>query len=492
MTSKNESSEGALNHSNRDPSDQHDALASSPPEDNLASDEAQSGFIRDDRREGGPPPIDPSDFFTADGGMSEEFDRLLEEFEEEQPRIVDDEEFGTLKESQITQGANGILPPELDGEELDPGEIAFGLSGGELQTIVRTLSLLLRFQPKERRRCRITITSDGVKWQGNQGNGFIEYSTPGAICNLAPGSAHTLIVAHDDLKAVARAAREVATFRIRKDAIRFASGRFRRPILTHSARSFPSHTDTLLSDVDLTALRPDLASASIGPALAFLGTIAPPSDEDDPHFNVIQIKNSLAHAVRRSIAAQVKSSMFDGLDIAFRPHFLRWMLPAFKLRASFQAWHSDKFCVFKNENLLFGFELVPQELPQLPTKTIADTILTPAARFVTFVERSVRMLKNDGKLTLISDQQGNEQLIVRADDEGQTSRVISATLDSSRDGKNKGPIKITAKAALVLKALRVSSSHANVELSIAEDALFLQDARDEAVYSVMIAAKVAL
>lgn len=494
MTNDNKPVDGALDVSDRHQPDQSDNPISgtSPAEPPNPSDSgAPSDFIKDDRRADGPPPIDPTGFFTVDGGSDQQFDEFLRSFDEEPPEAAEDEEFGTLKDSQIVKGSVGLLPPELGAEELESDEIAFGISGGELQTIVRTLSLLMRFQSKEHRRCRITITSDGATWQGNQGNGFIEYFTPGAATNLRSGLTVTLIVALDDLKAVARAAREIATFRIKNEMIRFSSARFRRPIMTFSARSFPAHTDALLSNVDLAVPRPDMATPTVGSALLFLGTIAP-RDEDEPSFNVIRIKASIARAMRASIAAQVESSVFDGLDIAFRPHFLRWLLPALKLRSSFQAWHSDKFCVMKNDNLKFGFELVPHELPNVPAKSITDTILTPAAHFLTFVERSVRMLKNDGMLTLTSDQRGNEPLLVRADDEGQTARVISGKLDAYRDGQSVGPIKVSVKAAHMLKGLRITLSHANVELAVAGNAVVFENPQNDAKYSVMVSAKVTL
>jgi hypothetical protein len=492
MTSDNNLPEGA-----QDTSDLH-LTGQSDPQHTEQSDEVSSDLaasdplidvIKDDRKEGGPPPFDPSEFFTADGGSSQQFDEFLKAFDEEQPQVEGDEEFGTLKESQIAKGVSGLLPPELGGDTLEADEVAFGISAGELQTIVRTLSLMLRFQPQPNRRCRIVITPDGVAWHGNQGNGFIEYFTSGSPTNLSPGSTRTLIVALNDLKSAARGTREGATFRIRNDTIYFTADRFRRPIMTFSPRSFPTHTDALLQGVDLSAPRPEVSSSTIGTALAFLGTIAP-SDEEAPLFNIIQIKDSIARASRLSIAAQVEATAFDGLDIAFRPHFLRWLLPALKLRANFQAWHSDKFCVIKNDNLTFGFELIPHELTDVPTKRVTDTLLIPAAQLVTFVERAVRMLKDKGMLTILSDERGMGPVVIRADDGGQTPREISAKLDANRDGKSLGPMKVSEKAHLWLKALRATSSDANVELAVAGNAVFLERTQNDAKYFVMLAAKV--
>lgn len=469
------------------------ASPSSPDDatfDQIGSDASLKAFD-DNASDSDAARIDPTEYIDSNG-FSSSFDELLRAFEADQTNDIDDQDdegFGTLKESQIAKGVTGLVSPELGDDTLASEEIAFGVSAGELQAIIKTLSLMLRLQPEGRRRCRIVVNGEGVTWHANQANGFIEYFTAGSPTNLKDGSSRTVIVALSDLRAAARGTREVATFRIKHETIRFTAHRFERPILVHSARSFPIHTDRLLLGVDLSNYRPEVASPTIGAALAFLGTIVP-SEIEDHRLSVIQIQGAIARATRTSIAAQVETSTLDGLDIGFRPHFLRWLLPALKLRANFQIWHSDKFCVFKNEHLTFGFELVPDELPKLPSFKITDTLRTPARSFITFLERAIGMLGPTARVTLLSDERGKSPLTLRADDDGQTSRGIETTFDAYREGEAHGSITIVCDALLLLKAMRVSSDDANVEVSIAKNALFLESKRDDVTSSVIVTAKV--
>jgi hypothetical protein len=459
-------------------------------EPNQPNDETPGDAFKEDHRGEGPL-IDPTDFISEES-LSSEFDHLLQSFVSEQSDAAQNGAFSSLNETGIQQGLNGLLPPELNGESLGPDEIAFGINAGEFQTIVKTLSYLLKFQPPAHRRCRLLIEPDGVTWHANEGNGFIEYFTAGHPTNFNGTESRVVIAALNDLQSAARAARDIATFRIRNGLIQFTAHRFERPILTHSPKTFSTHTDTLRLGVDLNVPRPEVRALTIRNALAFLGTIAP-SEEAHPRLNLIEIKSSVARAIRPEIGAQVESSAFDGLNITFKPRFLRWILPALKLRANFQAWHGEAFCIIRNDQLTFGFELVHQELSTLPQITLTDTLLTPANALKTFVGRAVRMFGDTGWVIIQSDERGgNSPLPVSADDAGQSPRRLEMLLSANRDGEHTGPFKVTVKAQLLLQALRMSSDDANTEISISKKAIYIDNPLDDAKFSVIVSAQVQL
>lgn len=446
---------------------------------------AQDDIFKEEHREG--PLLDPMEHVSFDDPASD-FDDILKQFDADSSSS--DGEFGRLSEAEIQQGISGLTEPELGAEPLGPGEIAFGISAAELQLILKALSALLKFQPAAHRRCRLLIDSSGVTWHANEGNAFIEYVTRGSPSNFEGQSSLPLIVSLADLYAAARTVRHVATFRIKEGAIRFSTDRFKRPILTHSLKGYSTHTDTLRRGVDVGAVQPEVSSATIRDALSFLSKVAP-SEDASPPFNFIEIKQSTARALRTSMGAQVESSAFTGLDVTFKPRFLRWVIPALKLRATFRVWHSANFCLLVNDQLAFGFELTQQELPKLPGALhLTDTLLVPTTALVTFVQRAARMFGQSGRVTLLSDEQGASALALMADDTGQTPRRLEMSIDGYRKGESVGPLRLVINVEALLRTLSMRISSANTEIAIANEAIYIEEPLDEARFSVVLSAKV--
>jgi hypothetical protein len=455
-------------------------------DENHEAIEADGGLFKEEHREG--PLLDPMENVHV-RGLGSEFDDLLKDLDSG-ARASLDGEFGALSEAEIQQGVSGLTEPELSGEPLGPGEIAFGVSAAELQTILGALTALLKFQPAAQRRCRLLISSSGVIWHANAGNAFIEYITRGRPSNFDGSSSYPVIVSLGDLYAAARTVRHIATFRIKEGAIRFSTDRFLRPILRHSMKGYPTHTDTLCRGVDTGAARPQVSSATIHKALSFLARIAP-SEGANPSFNFIEIKQSVARALRLSMGAQVQSSVFDGLDMTFKPRFLRWVIPALKLRATFQIWHSDKFCLFRNDELTFGFELAQQELPKLPgTLKVSDTLLVPTTAFATFVQRAARMFREAGRVVIQSDEQGAAALVLMADDAGETSRKLEMSLDGYRREEHVGPLRLVMNVEPLLRTLSMGISSANIEIAVGNKAVYVEEPLDDARLSVVLSAEV--
>lgn len=444
------------------------------------------GPFKEEDREG--TPIDPMENVHV-GDLGSEFDDLLRNLDEGTNASLDGE-FGTLSAGEIQQGVSGLTEPELSGEPLGPGEIAFGVSAAELQTILKALTALLKFQPAAQRRCRLLISSSGVAWHGNTGNAFIEYVTKGRPINLDASTSFPIIVSLADLHAAVRTVRHIATFRIKEGALRFSTDRFQRPILTHSIKGYPTHTDTLRRGVETSVDRPQVSSATIHKALSFLSRIAP-SEEADPHFNYIEVKDAVARALRVSMGAEVASAVFEGLNMTFKPRFLRWVIPALKLRATFQIWYSDKFCLFRNDELTFGFELTQQQLPKLPgTLKVSDTILVPASAFATFVQRAARMFREAGRVMIQSDGQGAAALVLMADDAGETPRKLEMSLDGHRTGTHVGPLRLVMHVEPLLRTLSMGISSANIEIAIGSKAVYIEEPLDDARLSVVMTAEV--
>lgn len=449
--------------------------------DNPFKDEVQNNPYDDPGR------IDPREYLQEDGSTAQSFDEFLKSFDEE--IAADDgleDDFGTLKASEIPIGRSGLQPPELEGA-LAPDEVAFGISEGELRAIVSALALLLKHRPAAHRRVRLTINPDGVTWHANEGNAFIEYFSPGRPLNLQDGEFRTVIIALADLHASARAAREIATFRIRNQTIRFSAKRFSRPIQTYPSRSFIAHTDSMRLNVDVTSDRPEISAQILRDALTFLYSVAPREDLQ-ANLNLIEIRNGTARAVGPDMAGQVEASAFEGLNMTFKPRFLRWVLPAMKLRATFQIWHGDKFCIIKNDQLTFGFELVATQLRMLPLLKHTDTLLIPSTSLRTFVQRSFRMFGPEAKLAFHSDDRGaGTALSAIAGDNGQTPRRLSAKLTANREGAHIGPMNIRVGAPELLQALRMSAGTANTEVSIlSKAAILIDNTLENAKYSAVL------
>ncbi len=105
--------------------------------------DAEGGLFKEEHREG--PLLDPMENVHVDD-LGSDFDALLRDLDSGTQASLDSE-FGTLSEAEIQRGVSGLTEPELGEEPLGPGEIAFGISAGELQTILKALTALLKFQP---------------------------------------------------------------------------------------------------------------------------------------------------------------------------------------------------------------------------------------------------------------------------------------------------------------------------------------------------------
>jgi hypothetical protein len=291
----------------------------------MNSDSSSEDGAPDDNleaREFSPPDVhfDTSELLRKDSSQSELDDFLRDQAEQLNDDVIGN--FGELDESTVHKGRIGVLPPELGEEPLQPGEFAFSLDVSEFRQLVRTLNVLLRKQPAQHRRCRITIQDDRITWHANQGNAFIEYVTWGRISNYPSADPTIFVAAINDLAAAAAATRTTATFRILNQTIRFRAELFRRPILTFSPQKFLSHTDTLLADIRLNETRPQLPTKGLSDALSFVGPLASKEDAANA-LHLIQIRDGSAIAGRQSAIAVAKIGVLDGLAFAFRPRFLR-------------------------------------------------------------------------------------------------------------------------------------------------------------------------
>jgi hypothetical protein len=438
-------------------------------------------------REASPPDVhfDTSELLRKDSSQSE-----LDDFLRDQAEQLNDDSignFGELDESTVHEGRIGVLPPDLGEEPLQPGEFAFSLDVSEFRQLVRTLNVLLRKQPAQHRRCRITIQDDRITWHANQGNAFIEYVTWGRISNYPSADPTIFVAAINDLAAAAAATRTTATFRILNQTIRFSAELFRRPILTFSPQKFLSHTDTLLADIRLDDTHPLLPTKGLSDALSFVGPLASKEDAANA-LNLIQIRDGSAIAGRLSAVAVAKIGVLDGLAFAFRPYFLRPLLEALKLFGAVRIQHSEKICIISDDRMTFGFELVPYQFPSVPRIKCTDKILVPRESLESALSRAREMFGSEAVVFLKSDERGRSPLQLEAKHKSQhPARRFKRTIDSYREGPQEGPITLAFEVPYLHHVLK-HFSDANAQLEFSEKRrLYLESDTEVAKYSILLA-----
>jgi hypothetical protein len=456
-----------------------------------SEDNTPDGNLKADT-EGSPPDVnfDVAELLRKDGSQSE-FDDFLRD-QAEQLNDDSTENFGELDDSVVSKGRVGVLPPELGEEPLQPGELAFSLDVSEFRQVVRTLNVLLRNKPAHHRRCRITIQDDRIIWHANQANAFIEYVTWGRVSDHSSTGPTIFIVAINDLAAAAAATKTTATFRISSQKIRFSAELFRRPILTFSPQKFISHTDTLLADIRLDDTRPQVATRALSDALGFVGPLASKDDAAN-NLNLIQIRDGSAIAGRQSAVAIVRTGALDGLAFAFRPHFLRPLLEALKLLGSVRIQHNEKLCIIRNDQMTFGFELVPWQFPRIPEISCTDKILVPLPSLKGALSRASEMFGSEAVLVLKSDERGNSPLRLEVRHKSMhPARRFKRRMDVYREGPHEGPITLTLDGPYLHHALK-RFSDANAQLEFSEKPmLYLESETEDAKYSIILHAEIAL
>lgn len=457
------------------------------------NDQDQAGQEQDtnSQKEITPPEVhfDAAELLRADVPQSDIDDFLRYQSEESSDDSTGS--FGELDETVVVKGRHGVLPPELGDEPLEPGELAFSIHAGEFQQIVRTLNVLLRNKAAHLRRCRITIQDDRIVWHANQGNAFIEYVTWGKVGDRPNADPIVLVVALNDLAAVAAATRTTATFRISHQDIRFSAELFRRPILTFSPQKFISHTDRLLADITFDDARPVVAARMLSNALSFAGPFAFNDDIVANNLNLVQIRDGSVIAGRHGAIAAVKTSALDGLLLAFRPHFLRPLLEALKLVSSVRIVHSEALCVLYNDQMTFGFELVALEFPPIPKVVCTDKILVPLASLKSALDRTNEMFGRDTLLVLKSDERGHSPFHVEARHQSShPNRRFRRMTDAYREGPYEGPITLTIRGPYLRHTLqRFSDSNAQLEIGD-RSMLYLESEAEDTKYSVLLHAEI--
>jgi hypothetical protein len=301
------------------------------------------------------------------------------------------------------------IVPDFNQFPLANDEIGFAIEENEFRWLARLFEIFYRGVPDPYCLCRLVVSQDAIRIDGDNMGAFLRLSLQGRPLNFTGPKQRTYILSYEELARASKAVKGIASIKIGTTAHLY-SERFRRPLTLVPETKFVGRCDKFANDLDRT-ISNEFNARTTAKALEVLSQALKDAIPDGLS-TLITLSPGLVRGGGSCAMLEVASATLPNLSTSIRLNVTITLSLVLLHMGQTRSAKSGPFCIISDDRLTYGFETIAEEAPTWHVVPSTETLLLPKSELIDFVKITENAFVENAHVTLTMDGDGKRECIL--------------------------------------------------------------------------------
>ncbi|WP_213286707.1 hypothetical protein [Bradyrhizobium sp. sGM-13] len=310
---------------------------------------------------------------------------------------------------QFVPRSFAAIVPDFNRFPLANDEFGFAIEENEFRWLARLFEIFYRGVPDQHRLCRLVVSQDAIRIDGDNMGAFLRLNLQGKPLNFTGPKQRTYVLSYDELARASKAVKGIASIKIGTTAHLY-SERFRRPLTLVSQTKFVGRCDKFANDLDL-AISSEFNARTTSKALEMLGQVLGDAIPDGLS-TLITLSPGLVRGGGSCAMLEAASATLPNLSTSIRLNASITLSLVLLHMGQTRIAKSGPFCIISDDRLAYGFETIAEEAPTWHVAPSTETLLLPKSELIDFVKITESAFMENAHITFTIDGDGKRECIL--------------------------------------------------------------------------------